>query len=43
MQLRAGTRHELEHTTDRCVAERIAMHHLAEDRDYYRKIKKYGL
>jgi hypothetical protein len=42
-QLRIGTRHEMEHTSDRCVAMRIAMDHLAEDKDYYRKLRKAGL
>lgn len=42
-QLRRGTRHEMEHTSDRCVAMRIAMDHLAEDRDYYRKLERAGL
>ena len=35
-QLEAGTRHELEHTSDREIAREIAMDHLAEHRDYYR-------
>ena len=38
-QLAAGTRHEKEHTSDPQVARRIAMDHLAEDGDYYRKLK----
>jgi hypothetical protein len=39
-QLAIGTRHELEHTRDRRLAREIAMDHLAEDRDYYRKLAK---
>lgn len=42
-QVRIGTRHELEHTKDSKVAQRIAMDHLAEDPDYYRKLRKVGL
>lgn len=34
-QLRIGTKHELEHTSDRHVAEITALDHLAEDRNYY--------
>lgn len=37
-QLRVGTKVEMEHTTDRRVAQRIAMDHLTEDRDYYKKL-----
>lgn len=37
--LEHGTRHEMEHTTDRSLAQEIAMDHLAEDKDYYRKLK----
>ena len=40
VQLRIGTKHELEHTSDHCVAVRIAMDHLAEDPEYYQKLKK---
>lgn len=43
VQLRIGTKHEMEHTSDRCVAMRIAMDHLAEDPNYYVKLKKAGL
>lgn len=42
-QLRIGTRHEMEHTKDKCVAMRIAMDHLSEDPDYYRKLRRAGL
>lgn len=38
--LAIGTKHELEHTTSRKVARRIAMDHLIEDPDYYRKLKR---
>jgi hypothetical protein len=34
-----GTQHELEHTTDKDLAREIAMDHLAEDPDYYKKLK----
>jgi hypothetical protein len=43
VQLRAGTVHELEHTDDVDAAQRIAMHHLAEDSDYYLKLEALGL
>jgi hypothetical protein len=36
--LAQGTRHELEHTKSRALAERIAMDHLAEDPRYYEKL-----
>jgi len=36
--LRAGTDVEMEHTTDPKVAQQIAMDHLAEDPEYYRKL-----
>ncbi len=39
-ELRRGTKHEMEHTTDRKIAERIAMDHLAEDPNYYRKLER---
>ena len=39
-QLRIGTRHETEHTNDEAIAREIAMDHLAEDPDYYRKLEK---
>ena len=42
-QLMAGTAEEMEHTTDRKVAVRIALDHLAEDRDYYTKLRGAGL
>lgn len=34
-----GTDVEMEHTTDRAVARQIAMDHLREDPDYYRKLR----
>lgn len=37
-QLRRGTKVEMEHTTDPSVAREIAMDHLAEDPDYYKKL-----
>jgi len=39
-QLDAGTRVEMEHTTSRKVAQRIAMDHLAEHPDYYIELAK---
>lgn len=38
-QLKTGTDHEMEHTSDRSKAQEIAMDHLAEDADYYTKLK----
>lgn len=37
-QLRIGTKVEMEHTKDRCIAQRIAMDHLTEDPNYYKKL-----
>jgi len=39
-QLEAGTEVEKEHTKDPKVAQEIAMDHLKEDPDYYKKLKK---
>ncbi len=39
-QLDAGTKIEMEHTKDQKVAQEIAMDHLTEDPDYYKKLKK---
>lgn len=39
-QLAQGTKHELEHTDDRALAQEIAMDHLSEDGDYYKKLKR---
>lgn len=39
-QLAVGVEHELEHTKDREIAREIAMDHLAEDPEYYVKLKK---
>jgi len=39
-QLRAGTKVEMEHTTNRWMAREIAMDHLVEDPHYYVKLKK---
>ena len=38
-KLKAGTDHEMEHTNDRSKAREIAMDHLAEDENYYEKLK----
>jgi hypothetical protein len=42
-QLRRGTQVEMEHTTDPRIAQRIAMDHLTEDRNYYMKLAKIHL
>jgi len=39
-QLEDGIKVEYEHTNDREVAREIAMDHLTEDKDYYKKLKK---
>lgn len=41
--LDAGTKVEFEHTSDPAIARKIAMDHLVEDRDYYRKLKQVHL
>jgi hypothetical protein len=38
--LEAGVKVEMEHTEDRDIAKEIAMDHLTEDKDYYRKLRK---
>lgn len=38
-QLAMGIRHEMEHTNSKAVAREIAMDHLAEDPEYYTKLK----
>lgn len=40
VQLRAGIKVELEHTSDRAVAKEIAKDHLKEDPKYYIKLRK---
>jgi len=37
--LKQGTKVELEHTDDESIAREIAMDHLAEDKNYYKKLK----
>jgi hypothetical protein len=37
-QLKVGIKHELEHTKDPKIAAEIAMDHLSEDPDYYKKL-----
>lgn len=37
-QLAKGAKVELEHTTSLSTAKKIAMDHLDEDKDYYRKL-----
>ena len=39
-QIKRGTEHELEHTTDRAVARKIACDHLREDPYYYTHLAK---
>jgi hypothetical protein len=39
-QLQRGIKVEHEHTTKLAVARRIALAHLSEDPDYYKKLKK---
>lgn len=39
-QLQAGIQVEMEHTSDRSIAQEIAMDHLTEDPDYYKKLKR---
>ena len=39
-QLEKGIKVEHEHTTKLAVARRIALAHLSEDPDYYKKLKK---
>ena len=39
-QLKMGISVEKEHTTNLKIAEIIAKHHLAEDPEYYTKLKK---
>lgn len=38
-QLAVGAAHEMEHTKDKTMAQEIAMDHLSEDPDYYKKLK----
>jgi len=42
-ELARGTRHEMEHTDSRKVAQRIAMDHLAEDPRYYSRLSAAGI
>ena len=42
-QLKTGIEIEQEHTSDLNLAEKIARDHLAEDPEYYTKLKKAGL
>lgn len=39
-QLKAGTTVELEHTTNKYIAERIAKQHLCEFPNYYKELAK---
>ena len=38
--LAEGTKHEMEHTKDKAIAQEIAMDHLSEDTQYYQKLKQ---
>ena len=38
--LKAGEKVEREHTTNKHIQEEIALDHLTEDRNYYKKLKK---
>lgn len=38
--LKQGTKVELEHTSDKSIAQEIAMDHLTEDSKYYKKLKE---
>jgi len=40
IQLEKGISIEMEHTTDRKIAREIAMDHLTEDCNYYKKLEK---
>lgn len=42
-ELKKGTDVEMEHTSSKEEAKKIAMDHLVEDPKYYTKIKKMGL
>ena len=39
-ELKKGIKVEMEHTTDKELAEKIAKHHLAEFPDYYTRLLK---
>lgn len=42
-ELAMGIKVEMEHTDDKRVAKEIALDHLAEDKKYYSKLKKFHL
>ena len=42
-QIQIGEKHEMEHTNDPKKARKIALDHLSDDMDYYKKLKKLGL
>jgi hypothetical protein len=42
-QLQIGTRVEMEHTDDPCLAQEIAMDHLTESRNYYVRLLRHHL
>lgn len=43
VELKRGSDHEMEHTKDRHIAMEIAMDHLSEDPNYYKKLKKFKI
>jgi hypothetical protein len=43
MKIGEGEKVEMEHTDNPKVARKIALDHIAEDYDYYSKLKKLGL
>ena len=43
MKIGEGEKVEMEHTENPKVARKIALDHIAEDWDYYAKLKKLGL
>lgn len=42
-ELQAGMKVEREHTNDKRIARAIAIAHLGEDRNYYKKLRKAKL
>ena len=42
-ELKEGIKVEKEHTDKPCVAKKIALDHLKEDKKYYTKLKSLGL
>lgn len=42
VELKNGTKHEMEHTDDKAIAKEIAMDHLSEDPHYYSDLEAAG-